>query len=110
MDRTMIDRYEAGSVALAHAMEGLDEAHLDVHPIPGTWSIRELVVHLMDSDQVGSFRLKSVIAHDSPTIHAYDQDAFIARLHVESLDLATVLQAFTANRKATAQLLRALPD
>lgn len=110
MNRTMIDRYESGSDALAAGVEGMAEPQFDARPVKGTWSVRELVAHMMDSDQIGSYRMKSVIAHDRPTLPAYDQDAFVERLQYGRLDVRTSLQAFRANREATADMLRGLPD
>ena|SRR5688572_13519826 len=41
---------------------------------PGEWSIRDVVQHLADSELVGGFRLRMVLAHDRPALTGYDQD------------------------------------
>ena len=49
-NRTLIDRYAAGAAKLREAASGLSDAQLDALPIPGTWSIRTIVVHLMHAE------------------------------------------------------------
>ena len=76
MDRSLIEQYEAGAGVPALAIRGLSVEDLDAHPVPGTWSLREIVVHLMDSDLVGSERMKRVIAMEEPSLLGYDESAF----------------------------------
>jgi len=105
----LIERYAAGPDLLEQSVRGLAPAALDAHPVPGTWSIRQIVVHLMDSDVIASYRMKWIIAHDEPRILAYDQDRFVERLNyrIHDIDLACAL--FRANRAITAAMLRSQP-
>jgi hypothetical protein len=45
-------------------------------PVPGTWSIQQIVLHMMDSDLIASDRMKRVIAEDRPTLIGYNETAF----------------------------------
>ncbi|MBX9623108.1 MAG: DinB family protein [Gemmataceae bacterium] len=110
MDRSLIEQYAAGGAVPAELIRGLSAAHLDAHPEPGRWSIREVVVHLMDSDLVGADRMKRVIAEDRPSLPAYDQDAFAARLGYGHVDAAAAAELFALNRRLMAAVLRRLPD
>ena len=110
MDRSLIDQYAAGATLPANAIRGLTAADLDAFPIPGTWSIRQIIAHLMDSDLIASERMKRVIAMDNPTILAYDETAFSKHLNYESMDVNLACQVFELNRRLTANLLRSLPD
>ncbi|MBX9581782.1 MAG: DinB family protein [Gemmataceae bacterium] len=53
MDRSLIEQYAAGATVPADLIRGLSAADLDARPEPGRWSLRQLVVHLLDSDLVG---------------------------------------------------------
>jgi hypothetical protein len=92
------------------AIRGLSAADLDAFPVPGTWSIRQIVVHLMDSDLVASDRMKRVIAMERPALLAYDQDAFVKHLDYSSVDAELAARVFALNRELTAGILRRLPD
>lgn len=110
MDRKLIDVYEAGGATLRDAIEGLTDAQFDVRPPDGSWTIREIVLHLMDSDLIASVRMKRIIAMDEPPLLAFDESAFAARLGYGRLDVHLAARVFADNRALTATMLRALPD
>jgi hypothetical protein len=110
MFRQAIDRYAAGADLPLKAIEGLSHDELLAHPVPGTWSIQELVVHLYDSDLVGCDRMKRVAAMDRPLLIGYDQDAFIRTLGYDRVDAGLACEGFRLNRLLMAAVLRHLPD
>ena len=63
-------------------------AHIVVSPeAPDKWSIREVVQHLADSELVGGFRLRMVLAHDRPPLTGYDQDLWASRLRYRDVEV-----------------------
>ncbi len=110
MNRELIDRYAEGADLPAKAIVGLDRGDLLAHPIPGTWSIQQIILHLMDSDLIGSDRMKRVAAEDRPSLIGYDESAFAALLGYEHLSVQTAVEIFRLNRELTAAILRRLPD
>jgi len=54
----------------------------------GKWSVMQVVQHLVDTEVVYGYRVRMILAHDTPSIEGYDQDRWAARLHYadESLD------------------------
>lgn len=110
MNRALIDQYEADATLPAQAIAGLTKEELNSFPVPGTWSIQQVILHLMDSDLIGSDRMKRVIAEPNPTLLAYDETAFSKNLHYEMLDPAMACEVFRLNRLMTATLLRLLPE
>jgi len=102
----VIDRYEHGSELLRYAAQGLSPEQEQARNGPGAWSIAELVAHMVDSDSVGIERMKRVIAEDNPTLQAYDQDRWIARLDSQSMPVAEGVALFTANRVWMTRILR----
>lgn len=107
--RAALERYAKGPDALAAAVKGLSPAHLDALPIPGTWSIRQIVVHLLDSDLAATHRMRRIVAEDLPLIIAYDETAFASRLAYERADIALVLRLFADTRRFTRDWLDTLP-
>jgi hypothetical protein len=107
--RTLIDQYRAGHAAVVDALAGADDAALDRRPGPGTWSAREIVHHLADSEMTAAIRLRRLLAEPNPLIVGYDQEQFAARLHYDR-PLAASLEAFRAARVCTAEILERLTD
>lgn len=110
MDRKLIDRYEADADIPLRAIEGLTKQDLLAVPIPGKWSIQQLIVHLMDSHVSAAWRMRKIIAENNPLITAYDESAFVKHLHYEETDAKTAAEIFRLVQRMTANLLRQLPD
>lgn len=107
--RATIDAYEAGADAPARAIVGLTPEDLDATPIAGTWSIRQIVVHLWESEVAAVHRMRRIAAEDLPLLIAYDESAMASRLHYESADLDLVTRMFADLRRFTAAWLRTMP-
>jgi hypothetical protein len=110
MDRKLIERYAAGATVPAAAIRGLTPQELNAFPVPNTWSIQQIILHLMDSDLIGSDRMKRVAAEENPSLLAYDETAFTKRLSYESLDPEMACEIFRLNRLMTTAVLQKLPD
>ena len=100
----LIARYKDGYRVVAEAIAKANDDELDARPGPGTWTAREIVHHLADSEMTSAIRLRLLIAQDRPTIQGYDQDEFARRLHYDR-PIAASLDAFDAARRVTAELL-----
>jgi hypothetical protein len=107
--RTLIDQYRAGHAAVVDALAGVDDAALDRRPGPGTWSAREIVHHLADSEMTSAIRLRRLLAEENATIVGYDQEAFAVRLYYDR-PIASSLEAFRWARVSTAEILDRLTD
>ena len=109
MLRDLIEEYARGCDRPAQAIAGLSPEELNAIPEPGTWSIQQIILHLMDSDLIAADRMKRVIAEDNPSIIGYDESAFARNLHYERLDVSMACELFRLNRLLMAQLLRQVP-
>ncbi len=92
--------------ALREAVAGLTPEQDATPELPGKWSVRQVVQHLADSELVGGFRFRMVLAHDAPALPGYDQDLWAERLRYQDSDLATALEEFAMLRRANLRLLR----
>jgi hypothetical protein len=91
--------------ALRHAVSGLSAPQASRAEAPGKWSVRQVVQHLADAELVGGFRFRMMLAHDSPALPGYDQDAWAERLRYQDSDWAAALEDFAALRAANLRLL-----
>lgn len=106
---TDIDRYESQAPALHAWIEGLSPADLDAHPVPGTWSMRELLMHMVDSDLIYGHRMRKIAAERRPLLMGYDETLFAKTPALQAGDPRTVASLFEMNRRWIAAFLRALP-
>jgi uncharacterized damage-inducible protein DinB len=110
MNRTLIETYRAAGPELAASINGLTERELVSHPVEGTWSIRDIFIHMMDSDLIASDRMKRIASMDRPLLVGYDETGFSKLAAYQSIDLAIVCDIFDKNRQLTAAVLGQLPD
>jgi hypothetical protein len=92
--------------ALRAAVSGLTREQDGIPELPGRWSVRHVVQHLTDSDLVGGFRFRMILAHDAPELPGYDQDLWAQRLRYEDTDVPSALEEFSTLRRASLRLLR----
>ena len=72
---------------------------------PGTWSMREVLAHLADSDVVWAWRLRLILAQDRPQLTGYDQDRWATRLGYGDSDPRDSVSLFSVLRNANLRLL-----
>jgi len=110
-DRDALTALRETPGALRQAVSGLSPEQLSTPEQPGKWSVLQVVQHLADSEIVGAFRFRMVLAHDGPTVPGYDQDLWAERLRYEEADVETALNDFTTLRNSNLRLLeRATPE
>ncbi|MGH7703071.1 MAG: DinB family protein [Gemmatimonadales bacterium] len=104
-DREPFEVLRETPAALRRAVSGVAAQVLSTPEKPGKWSMLEVVLHLADTEIVGGWRFRMILAHDQPAIESYDQDLWSQRLHYAEADLETALEQFSALRRANLRLL-----
>jgi hypothetical protein len=110
MDRSKIDRYAQGGSTLRESIAGLTEADRLAHPVPGTWSIQQIVNHTVESDLIATDRMRRIAAMERPLLVGYDESACAELPGVAGYDPEALCTLFEVNRTLTAGMLRSLPD
>jgi len=105
---TLIDEYANGPALLADTFRDSNSLDIDARPIPDTWSIRETICHLADSEIVYADRIKRVLAEDNPTFFEADPNVFTPALHTQNRPLDSELQLIVAVRSHMVPILRSL--
>lgn len=106
----MIDEYAAGGALLREAVTGLTSQELNAFPVPGTWSMQQICVHLLHSDLFAVGRMCQIVAEDVPLLMDWNENTFVARLRYDTLPIEDVLTCFETMRKTMAATLRQLKD
>lgn len=110
MDRTKIELYAAGGAELVKAYCGLSDAHLHAKQPDGSWTLHQIAIHMLDSDLIGSDRMKRIACMENPLLCGYDETAFSKLPGSNQLNPFVACDLFQKNRAMTATILQALPD
>ncbi|GAC1358248.1 MAG: hypothetical protein NVSMB44_05530 [Ktedonobacteraceae bacterium] len=105
----LIESYEQSPSSIAAALEGLTEAQLLHRPGNDEWSIHEIIIHLADSEAVGYWRIRKTLAEAEPELAVYAEAVWGEKLQYRLQDRALALKLFSAQRSASAALLRLIP-
>jgi uncharacterized damage-inducible protein DinB len=87
------------------AIAGLSARQLRQPERPGKWSIAQVLQHLSDSEIVGAWRFRLILAQERPQLTGYDQDLWADRLRYADADPGAALELFTVLRRANLRLL-----
>jgi hypothetical protein len=101
--QVLIERYTHGHQAVVDALADISEAELDTRS--DGWSAREVVHHLADSEMTSAIRLRRLLAEDNPVIDGYDEELFARVLHYSERPIDAALDAISAARRTTAEIL-----
>ncbi len=105
----LIEAYLSGPERLRAAVSGLSCEQCLSRPVPGKWSVLEVVCHLVDTDANIAHRLKRVLSEERPAFERVKPDLMQAALAYHERDVEEELELFDLGRKQMARILRASP-
>lgn len=113
--RSLLSRYLQGPAMLERAVAGLRDADLDAPPSQGGWTIRQIVHHVVDGDDLWMTCIKAALGNEEGefTLEWYwglPQDTWADRWGYAHRPLDVSLALFKAIRAHIAQLLEHVPD
>ena len=106
----LLERFRRGPELVAGVMTGAAAEEVDYLSAPGKWTIRQILAHLADAETVGAFRLRAVIAEDNPTLSAFDQDAWTAKLNYHRCEPVQSLDVFRCIRAGNYAVLKGVAE
>jgi hypothetical protein len=97
---------ETMAAELRGAIAGRTLEDLRWTPAPGRWSVSQILAHLSDTETVGAWRFRSVLAQNGVALQPFDQNRWAAAFRYEATDPYESLELFAAVRAGTLRLLR----
>lgn len=97
-------------VVLRQVTLGLDDAAAQQHKEGETWSIVEVVGHLVDVEQRSLDRLHHIQTEDNPEATGYDPDEMVRARGYSTQSLNIVLETFETSRAKRIAALTALDE
>jgi hypothetical protein len=111
----IITAYVKGPDHLQAAIAGLSDGQLDIAPSDGTWTIRQIVHHVVDGDDLWKAFIKRAIGNpagkfDLQWYWDVPQDEWVKSWAYADREIEPSLALFRASRSHIAQLLVHRPD
>ena len=107
---TIVKRYADGPDQLEAAIAGLTEAQLDVALSADTWTIRQIVHHLADGDDIWKTCIKAALGNSEGVFSLQwywdiPQDRWVETWDYAGRPIELSLTRFRANRRHVVELL-----
>jgi uncharacterized damage-inducible protein DinB len=89
---------------------GAGEARAGHRYAPGKWSIRQILGHLADTERIFSYRALRLARADATPLPSFDENDFVAAAEFDSRSLASLIEEWTAVRRASLALFESVGD
>ena len=106
--KTILDCFEYGITEIRSAFQEVPAGILDKAPAPGKWSIRQIMVHVADTEIVAAMRIRQIAAEPGALLIGYDQDKWANAMSYSGQSAELALEIFVILRQSTTAMLRLL--
>ncbi|GAA4430039.1 DinB family protein [Pontibacter saemangeumensis] len=106
----LIEGLTASSVYSMGMLEGLSEEQLLYRYAKGKWSIKEVMVHLMDTERIFAYRALRFARGDKTELPGFEQDLYINPSQADARPVNDVLAEYIAVRNATIALFKSFSE
>ena len=76
----------------------------------GKWTIREILVHLIDAERIFAYRALRIARGDRTPLTGFDHDAYVSNSRANNRSFESVLQELSAVRNATIALFESFDN
>src|SRR5439155_1395779 len=77
---------------------------------PGEWTIKEILVHVSDTERIFAYRALRFARQDATALSAFNQDAYVPVSRANTRDIETILEEYMAVRMATMTLFESFEE
>ncbi len=89
----------------AQRLSGLSEEQGDYAYAPGKWTVKQLVMHMIDTERVFSYRILSFMRGDRIALPGFNQEVWMEQVDVSNRSMKDLLKEWKAVRDNTLFLL-----
>jgi len=111
----ILDLFKQGPGILENALAGLSDFELDYAPLKDGWTIRQIVHHISDGDDIWKTAIKIALGNEQAEFSlkwysSFPQTEWAKRWNYENRSIDESLTLLKANRNHIIQLLEYIPD
>ena len=91
-------------------LRGIDEEKAVYRYAPGTWSIKELVGHIIDAERIFAYRALRFARGDETELSGFEQDGYVLNGSFDAYRMAELAREFELVRGANLLMLKHLDE
>ena len=101
---------ETGREALVSLLRGLPEDVAETVHAPYTWSVKEVLGHMIDCERIHAYRALRVARGDETRLPGFDENLYVANACFDARSLDDLLDEYEAARGSHLALFRGFPE
>lgn len=102
----LLEALEYSQSNLMQVLNSLSEEKANFKYAEGKWTIKELLIHLIDTERIFCYRALWFARKDNAILIGYDQDEFILFSEANNRSLKSLIEEYLAQRKSTIVLFK----
>jgi uncharacterized damage-inducible protein DinB len=109
-DGLLLQHLENNFQATKELILSLPEEKLLYRYAAGKWTIKEILVHIIDDERIYSYRALRFARNDSTELPGFEQDDFARFSNANKRDLENIFEEYEAVRRSTIALFNGLDE
>lgn len=103
--------FESNTQEVVTTLKNLPLEKHDYAYAEGKWTVKQLVMHIIDVERIFAYRMLVILRNDtSTTLQGFDEDDYADNAKASNRTLASVIEEFEAVRKSILLLLAGIDD
>jgi uncharacterized damage-inducible protein DinB len=109
-DGHVLDHLETNLQQVKDLVYSLPPDRLDTPHAEGEWTVKEILVHVIDDERIYAYRAMRFARNDMTELPGFEQDDYTPYTQANDRTLDDIFEEYTAVRQATLTLFKYLPD
>lgn len=109
-DGQVIQHLENNAKLFEEMVSSLSEEQLSTPHATGEWTIKEILLHVIDDERIYAYRTLRAARNDKTPIPGFEQDDYIEPSRANERSLESLLDEYRSVRMSTITLLKYLPE
>jgi uncharacterized damage-inducible protein DinB len=97
----VLDQLKANAKKLEQQLLTLSDQVLSTPYAPGKWSIKDIILHITDTERVFLYRAMRFARNDKSPLPFFDENEFAREANANSMSLRKILKEYKTTRQAT---------
>lgn len=109
-EETIMDALQNSHEKISRQIQDVPVGKWHYRYAEGKWSIAEMVQHMIDTERIFAYRALCISRGETASLPGFDENAYAANSNGDSRSRESLLEEWTAVRKATLLLFNSFTD
>lgn len=91
-------------------IESIPEDKYEYQYLPGKWTIKEIVQHIIDAERIFAYRALRFARFDATPLAGFEEDDYVAVSSANRREMSSLMKEFATVRQTTIQLFESFTE